>query len=247
MRKVLFVLIRMFNSLFKVIGREIVPVTRLDNVKRLRSKLILSEGIDLILDVGANCGQYAIEVRSLNYKNKIISFEPVKETFQQLEKVSKADNLWDVYNYALGEKKSELFINVAEKTVRSSFLDMSEERFILAPNTKRGEYLRREIVNIMPLDGVFSELVDGSENIMLKIDTQGYERNVLNGALKSLPKIKIIQVEASLVPLYDGEMVIDELLDHMKSFGFELVLIEPGFCNPKTGRQLQVDCIFKKK
>ena len=86
-----------------------------------------------------------------------------------------------------------------------------------------------------------------SNNILLKIDVQGFEREVLKGAEKILPIITAVQLELSLTELYVGETLFDFYIDLFNKMGFVLWDIQPGFRDPKTGRLLQFDGTFIKK
>lgn len=244
MRKLIPKVISVCNSLIKPIGFEIVRINRLDNTKNLRAKLVISANIDLILDIGANVGQYAQEMRSLGYRGRIVSFEPLSECYRELATKAAKDDAWEAHNIALGAESGLQKINQAQKTVRSSFLEMTEERFALAPNTTRNEYVGTETVSVATLDEIFDDVKGGANKIMLKMDVQGYEQHVLEGALTSLKKITLVQTEVSLVPMYADEMKLRDFPRYMDERGFDLALVEPGFCNQATGRQLQVDCVF---
>ena len=81
----------------------------------------------------------------------------------------------------------------------------------------------------------------------MKIDTQGFEKNVLEGSINSLKYINGIQIELSLKPLYKGSLLYLDMIKYMKRYNFELVSLENGFSDHKTGELLQVDGIFFKK
>jgi hypothetical protein len=70
---------------------------------------------------------------------------------------------------------------------------------------------------------------------VLKIDVQGFEKNVLAGAEASLQKIKILQLEMSLVPLYQNEWLFNEVLEYFAQKGFQLYSLENGFLTRKPG------------
>lgn len=81
----------------------------------------------------------------------------------------------------------------------------------------------------------------------MKIDTQGYENMVLNGALDSLKKIKIIQIEMSLIQTYEGTLSFEQMIEKLTALGFKLISIESGYYDKKTGNLLEVDGVFIKK
>jgi hypothetical protein len=95
------------------------------------------------------------------------------------------------------------------------------------------------------LDSLWPELLGNKqEKVFLKMDVQGYEKNVLAGAVQSLPKIDGIQLEVALVELYAGETLVDEMWPMIRSMGFSLHHIIPGFQDRESGRLLEMDCIF---
>jgi len=90
-------------------------------------------------------------------------------------------------------------------------------------------------------------LVKPNDNVLLKIDVQGFERNVLEGAKESLKKIIGVQVEMSVIGMYEGELTYLEMIDYLAQYGFVLYSFENGFFNNDTGQLYQVDGIFFKK
>ena len=79
---------------------------------------------------------------------------------------------------------------------------------------------------------------------MLKIDTQGYERSVLDGATEVVKLARGIQIELSFAALYEGAMKFDEAINRLLAEGFELQMVEPGFRDPVSQQLLQADGIF---
>lgn len=197
--------------------------------------------IDTVLDIGANAGQYGMLMRTIKYKGRIVSFEPLSSAFQQLQKNSKNDKSWTVNNYALGDKSESAQINVAGNSFSSSLLDIKDVHVESAPES---QYTHTEEIEVKTLDMVFSEFCSAENKVMVKIDTQGFEKNVIDGAVNSLPKVKLLQLEMSLVELYENEMLFDEMVAYLKERGFTLISLEPGFANPASGELLQVDGIF---
>lgn len=200
--------------------------------------------INKLVDVGANVGQYALNMRKMGFDKKIISFEPLKAAFLTLEQKALTDRNWTVNNYALGNENAESVINVSENLVSSSILDMLPEHIKRAPESK---YVSKEKIEIKKLDDIFYNFFNEGDNVMLKIDTQGYEKNVILGAESILNKITIIEVEMSVVELYEKAESFRAMIDFLDSKGFELFFLENGFSDSKTGRVLQVDGIFINK
>lgn len=209
-----------------------------------RMKLIRHFNIDTLFDIGANAGQYALRIREYGYTKRIISFEPLKRVYEKLEGVAQKDNNWIVNNYAIGNVDINSVINIAGNSDSSSILNMLPKHVESAPESV---YIGQEEIEIKKIDTIFNSFCSDDDNVMIKIDTQGYEKNVIDGAVLSLGRIKIIQLEMSLVPLYENETLFVEMIGYLERFGFILFSLENGFSNPSTGQLLQVDGIFINK
>ena len=240
----------MRKSLKKLIKKSLhrrgVQLVKYPFEASLRRRMVIMNkmNIQTVFDVGANIGQYAEYLRELGYEKRIISFEPLKSAFEELKKVSKKDDQWMVCNYALGDEETTSTINVSENSFSSSILEMLPSHLESAPDSK---FIAQEVIEIKKLDNIFDSMCKDPEGVMLKIDTQGFEKNVLDGAASSLNKICLIQMEMSLVPLYDKEMIYTDMIKYMDEIGFQLISLEDGFTDEKSGQQLQVDGIFVNK
>jgi len=206
-----------------------------------RLKIIDNCKIDTLLDIGANIGQYALKMRNLGYKKKIISFEPLNSAFEILKKSAERDKNWIVNNYGLGNEDSTGVINISGNSDSSSILEMLPTLSESAPGLK---YIGKQEIVIKKLDTIFTSFVKSEDSVMLKIDTQGFEKNVIEGALQSLKQIRVIQLEMSIVPLYKNEMLFKEMITYIENQGFQLYSLENGHFNRNTGQLLQVDGIF---
>jgi FkbM family methyltransferase len=206
-----------------------------------RSQILKYHGIDLLFDVGANAGQYGEMSRVLGYKGKIVSFEPVTDAYKRLEKASAKDSKWIINRYALGDIAGKTTINVSGNSFSSSILEMEDAHVEGAPESK---YIGTEEIEIKTLNEVFHSFYEKGNKVMLKIDTQGYEKNVLVGSEAVLEHITLIQLEMSLVQLYQNEVLYREIIDYLDEKGFILISLENGFSDAKTKHLLQVDGIF---
>lgn len=225
-------------------GYDIYKLTPQNNPLLKRKQLFESYNIDMVLDIGANAGQYASQLRSkVGYKGDILSFEPLSTAFAKLKDNASNDTSWQVFNMAIGDMEELKEINIAGNSYSSSFLNMLPSHLKSAPKSR---YIGKEKIEIKPLDIIFGELCKSAKNIYMKIDTQGYESKVIKGAETSLPLINTIQMEMSLVPLYDGELLFHEMCALMSNKGYTLVALENGFSDPGTGQLLQVDGIFHR-
>lgn len=228
---------RLFNSVGLEIG--LLSSSRQSRMVQLLETL----QVNCLLDVGANNGKFGMEMRSAGFKHRIVSFEPLSDMFQQLRACAKRDGNWECLNFALGDEFGELELNVSENSYSSSFLPILDRH---TEADSHSAYVRTQQAEIKTLDSIFDEVCRADENILLKIDTQGFEKNVLDGAHNSLRKIRLIQLESSLQELYQGEMLIEDMIPYVKNFGFSLVSIDPGFSDKRSGELLQAELIFKR-
>lgn len=199
-------------------------------------------GIDLVLDVGANQGQFASEIRRGGYTGNIVSFEPLSDAHGKLLLASDRDAKWDAYpRCALGDHNGEVEINIAGNSYSSSILPMLESHRNAAPESA---YQGKEIAPIKTLDAVAGQCLKGARAPFLKIDTQGFEWQVLDGAPDTLPQIKGVMVELSLVPLYGGQHLWQDVIDRLETAGFTLWSFQPEFSDRASGRTLQINGVF---
>lgn len=219
-------------------------VPPLSEVLLRRRKLLHTYGIDLVIDVGANAGQFAREMRhTLEYSGRIVSFEPLQSAFQDLQNNALDDANWEVVNLGLGERNEQRVLNIAGNSYSSSLLPMLDAHANAAPESM---YIGSEVIEIATLDTVFDRMRGDARSIYLKIDTQGFEMPILLGAEKALPHINTIQLELSLTPLYKGQALYLDICRWLQERGYELVSVEPGFSDSESGRLLQIDGVFHR-
>lgn len=226
------------------VGYDISRFTPRSHPLARRKQILDSYNIDTVLDIGANSGKFAQQLRDdLSYANRIISFEPLSSAFEILKTNAKGDPNWEAFNFALGDTEEKQKINIAGNSYSSSLLDMLPSHLKSAPESK---YIGREIIEVKKLDSIFGNLCKPTNNVYMKIDTQGFESKVLKGAENSLIQIDTVQMEMSLVRLYEGGLLFSEMCIFMNEKGYSLVSIETGFSDPVSGQLLQVDGIFHR-
>ena len=208
-------------------------------------KLLEHHRVTCVVDVGANDGGFAAAIRGLGYTGRIISFEPLQGPFESLRRKAISDDNWSVTQCAVGDAKGEVTINVSGNAgLSSSVLPMLESHTDVAPNSR---YVGAETVRQERLDALLPELgVNPNIRTFLKVDVQGYENAVLDGAsgLFSNNAVVGLQLELSLVPLYAGAMTYREGLDRAESLGMTLMGLDPVFADPESGQLLQADAVF---
>jgi FkbM family methyltransferase len=235
---------KQLRSIAATAGYEIQPVSVYTS-SGLRYRLLFSRlNIDLVLDVGANAGHFASQCRTNGYKGEIISFEPSSDAHRLLLASAAKDPLWNVADrMALGAAPGETEINISANSFSSSILPMLDSHRSAAPESM---YIQKEKVPLRRLDDVLAATAPG-RRIFLKLDVQGYEPQVLAGAANILDHALAVQLEMSLLPLYEGEVLMSDMCADMNAKGFELWNLDPSFRDSATGRLLQADGIFTRQ
>lgn len=231
------------RRLARKIGYDIIPYTAASSGSYRRQVLLDSYSITAVIDVGANTGQYGRELRRAGYRGKIVSFEPLPTAFENLCRVASLDGNWVCHGIALGETDDVVELHVAGNSVSSSILPMLDAHTSAEPTSA---YTTSVQVPLHRLDDLASDILQSEDRLSLKLDVQGYELAVLNGAANTIENAYLIECELSLIPLYKGQLLYREMIDHLYSLGFDLVGIDPGFVDVSSGRLLQVDGVFAR-
>ena len=206
-------------------------------------KAINSLGINLVFDIGANSGQFASSVLEHGFKGKIISFEPTSSAYELLCKNSKSFQNWIVHERtAIGDRCGSIKINIAgNEAASSSILEMGNTH---KQNAPASIYIGSEDTRLITFDSIFNNYFTSDNKCLLKIDVQGYEDKVLDGAFKSLQNIIAVKLECSTVSLYHGDKTFEYYFSYFDELGYKLFDIDTGFSNPNTGQLLQFDALF---
>jgi len=195
-----------------------------------------------VLDVGANRGQSYRLVRSVGFRGRVISFEPIAVLHSDLTEQAKNDLDWVIAPcMALGRARGSAVINVSRNLASSSILPILPESPSAAPESA---YVSTQLIAVERLDSAAPPLTPSDGALFLKVDTQGYEREVLLGGGELLSRVSVMQIELSLSPLYEGAPLLEELIGFVRALGYDLYNLIPGFRNPESGRLLQVDGFF---
>ena len=204
--------------------------------------MLAHHSVDCVLDVGANTGQFAQALRSADYARRIISFEPLSDAHRALTQAAAGDANWQIApRSVVGDRAGETEIHVAGNSVSSSVLDMLDSHVAAAPES---DYVGTEKVSMSTLDALLAEMQVEASRCFVKIDTQGYEAQVLDGAAATLRSAIGVQLEMSLVPLYDHQALYDELTERVRGLGFSVWAIWPALFDPASGRMVQADVTF---
>jgi FkbM family methyltransferase len=198
--------------------------------------------VNVVLDVGANVGQFGTGLRDAGFKDRIISFEPLALAHRKLQAQAKRDRNWVVVPpVAVGDRNGRVTMNISANSVSSSVLPMLATHLHAEPDSK---YVGHEEVDVRELDTLAEGQISDRDRAFLKLDVQGFEHQALKGARRLLSRLVGIRLEMSLVPLYEGDHLFDAMLRELSDAGFETWSIAPAFLDPESGRLLQVDGTF---
>ncbi len=241
-RKIIYETEKAAQNIFRKLGFNITRAKYGSYNEEPITKLLRHHEINLVLDIGANTGQYASSLISSGYNGQIVSFEPQTAAHDELTRKAGSYPNWKVAERcAIGEKDGETEIHISKNSVSSSVLPILKAHTEAEPSAG---FTRSEKVKMHKLDTLAGRYITPESRVFAKIDVQGYQEQVLKGAAKTLLKISGMQLECSLTKLYEGEAGFVETIEKAGKLGFELHDIMPGFRNNKTGRLLQADCVF---
>ncbi len=197
--------------------------------------------ISVVLDVGANAGQFGRSLRAMGYRGRLVSFEPLSPAFHKLRANTATITQWQAVQLALGDTDETRSIHVSGNSYSSSFRDMLPRHLSAAP---KSAYVGEESVTVRRLDGIVDDYCTVQDRIFLKIDVQGFEDAVLRGAQQTVSRCVGLQLELSVTPLYQGGLMLPDMLGQMTGLGFILMDLKPACVDPKTGELLQLDGLF---
>ncbi len=229
---------RIVRAAYKRLG--IIHVGR----RRVRDLMDFIEDrkIDTVVDVGANIGQFGESLRADGFHGRIISFEPTESAFQALAKKAAADGNWEAHHCGLGAASGTAVLHASKLSVFNSFLELSS---VAGLHDQRMEIDHTEEIPIFPLDH-FTASLPG--NILLKIDTQGYEKQVIEGAQQTIAHVAGILMELPVIHTYKGEWHFHEALKYMADAGFVPAQIQAvGYHGMDNVSAVDFDCLFRPR
>lgn len=239
---------------FRRLGYEVhrLPAQEQSSIKAPTNEVLVPQGerileeVDpaVVLDVGANSGEYALDLRKIGFSGEIISFEPLPDAHAELLERAAEDPKWIAApRMALGDQPGKTEINVAGNSYSSSMLEMLDLHASEAPGS---EYVDKATCEVARLDDALERIGVGASNAFLKIDTQGFEHQVLLGAQQTLANCLAVQIEISLTPLYAGVVPTWKTIALLGEAGFDLAYTAPVF-QSSDGRMLQIDGTFVRR
>ena len=232
------------HKVVDLFGYELIRKKRHPSAHSHLSNVIQHYKIDLVFDVGANVGQFAMRLRKSGYSGEIHSFEPCSDAYEKLCSNSRQDDLWTPHRLALGHETGKIDINITQSSDLNSVLSPNPfglERF------KEIKIVNREAVPMSTIDIWAEEHVQDFKNrrVLLKMDTQGFDLNVFRGAKKSLGNILGMQSEISFCPIYESMPDYLESLALYQNSGFAISGLYP-VSRKRDMTIIEMDCIMIK-
>ena len=207
-----------------------------------RARLLRASGVDWVIDVGAHTGESATAILAEGWSGRIDSFEPDPRSIDRLRaRAAKVDG-WNVHAMAVGERTGVTTLHLAGNEVSSSTLPMNDLHVRSAPESRVAG------TTDVPISRLDDALTAGtSSRAFLKVDVQGSEHRVIEGAPRIIERVELLQLEMSVRPLYEGQASWRQLVDRLEDLGFDLVSVVPGFTDSESGEMLQFDGIFRRR
>lgn len=200
------------------------PVSR---ETRALVRILDTQRISLVLDVGANAGDYGTRLRRGDYLGRILSIEPAREWHRALRQAARGDDRWQVAEpFALGDHDG---VASAPGSGDGDGPDSGDE------------------VPLVRLDQIFDDYASPEDRVFLRLGAQhGSDFEVLRGAAGVLERIRGVHMELALVPVYPGEPDYLDAIRHLEELGFAPALFSPGYFNWRSARQLTMDAVFAR-
>ena len=226
------------------LGLDIRPFDGLNSEFPQTLSLLQHHRVDLVADIGAHVGAWGERIYQLGYAGRMLSFEPLSWAHAAILKLSSKQQGWTVApRCAIGDATGEATINISGNGESSSLLPMDQRHLDIAPDSA---YVATERVPVLTLDAAMAEHLQSDTRPFLKIDAQGFERQVLDGAPVVLGRAVGLQIELSTERLYTGQDLALGLMQRLAALGFGLHAVWPVIIDGRTARTAQFDAVFMR-
>jgi len=236
------------DTLAQRLGLRLLPTWRLKDwhAARRLGTLLRDLQIDCVLDVGANRGQYRDFLRTeVGYHGLIYSYEPQQARCDEMARRRGEDFHWQITRTALGREPGLLPLRVTEQDMFSSLLPPRTDA--VAKMTGYNTTAAIEEVPVNTLRAVWPAVraASGATRAFLKIDTQGFDLEVLAGAGDTLAEVPLIQTELSVQPLYAGAPSYLDAIAALTGRGYVLAGLHP--VSVDGAHLVEVDGLFVRQ
>jgi FkbM family methyltransferase len=229
------------------LGYELIRLKKHPTLASHLAELFRRQGISTVIDVGANVGQYGLLLREIGFRGQIFSFEPVAANYEVLRQLAGRDGNWIVSQQALAAEAGEMTINVTASSDLTSFHVPNEHA---AAHFKDSiAVTRKETVPVSTLNAFFEQYAErlDKEKLFLKLDTQGFDLEVVKGGQYALPRVSGLQVELSFLPLYQGAPHYLDALRIYESHGFHVTGLYPICRDKESLAMMEMDCVMVRR
>ena len=207
-------------------------------------------GVDCVFDVGANAGQYALELRhGVGFAGPIVSYEPIPELAAGLREMAKRDPQWHIEALALDREAGPATFHVMAADVFSSLNGPAEDQPAIFEGmnevTRQIEVMRSTLAIELPR---WREKLQ-FRRPFLKVRTQGSDLAVVEGAGESIAGFVGLQSELPIRRIYTGASSFEEMMAAYGARGFELSAFTQQLANTASHfpMLLQTDCIMFRR
>lgn len=244
-----------FKNFLRSKGYKVSRLSHLNDKWFLIESLVRRHSVNVLIDVGANSGQFLQDSHKLlkHRFEKTLSFEPLALPFKELGETVKGLGIAEstvLFNIALGTENGSKKIHIAPNSVASSLLEPSI-KVKKALNLEENSNFEITDILIQRFDDVARKIISPRPNVLnqkylVKVDVQGYEKNVLDGFGSYLNNVQVAIVECSFVETYQGRPLFSDIIGYMEEKGFHVVGVFPGFYDQSNNQLFEVDVIFSR-
>ncbi len=200
----------------------------------------------VILDVGANRGQFSLLSRLLFPDATIIAFEPLARAAARIARDRLLRDNYILHRCAASDRTGTAVINVAKADDSSSLLAIGPLQTLHFPGTHAvaTEEIRTERIDDL-VDLAAPESIAAQRQVLMKVDVQGMELSALQGARDTLRHVTHALVELSFVELYIGQALAGQVINFLVGQGFGIVDIS-HVSRDKAHNLIQADFLFER-
>jgi FkbM family methyltransferase len=211
------------------------------------ARLLTSLGVNVVLDVGACDGGYSRLLRQIGYRGRIVSFEPIAESYAKLRADRRRDPAWRGMPLALSDQPGERPMHVSWHPDQTSFYEPVAD----ARTWFEGAAPVKTIatVQVARLDDVIVSCLDGIQRprVFLKMDTQGHDLAVLRGAAAALDVVVGMQSEVAVRALNAGAPLLLDSLEALTAPGFEITGLFGVSRETDQIAHIEYDCVLRRR
>ncbi len=195
----------------------------------------------LVVDIGANRGQFTLATRQACPAARVLAFEPLPQPAKVFRKLFADDDKVRLFSVAVGSEPGEATIHVSARDDSSSLLPITVTQNALFPGTAEAS---TQIVQVVRLEACLDS-VELCGPALLKLDVQGFELTALQGCESLLDGFSWVYTECSFVELYEGQALADEVIAWLRERGLSLCGVF-NMAYDKWGKAIQADFLFER-